>query len=624
MYKMCDKCGFFYDDVENSQCPQCGAGNDSGTSIGEQPVEINEDNSVKCPNCGYKLDEENCEFCPICLFPINQTETEQENIDEPHEILKNRVPNENEHICPNCGNIQSKSVHRCLKCSELIEDEKSEFVDSVDSIGNGIDENNDNDVNDIDDIDNEPELYTGNETISDVPQSYETLSNTSNDSQYSSDNSQSYKNLSNYKKVAVIVLVVILLLSLTSVAFISNRNKPIEIDLYNYISSDIYTDEDVTSEDYFDEYDPDDEVKSYYMNYSDGAGLRIYGYNEYASFGTRDMVNIIDWDSLQRDIDEQLSHKRKYEKRYLEFYDFFDVNSFDFSADYSENISNGDSICITVNTEESYTFNNVTINISSCSYTYDIEGLKTVEAFDPFDYVTFIQYNANEYASAGCRVNEDLNENIDSLDGFKVTYYNSTTIAIEEDDYIIAKIEFYFDDDTESYHNYKNGETVTMYCSCSNDDLTEDYDIYIGTYQKDYTFTDLGEYVTKSSTISNNELKKFTDYSKKLIKKQYSGYDCYSNFKLNSAYITDLKDRTEDTSYHNNLCLIYSYTYENSWNDEKETKYLYVMFNDLIISSLGKIEFTPEDYYDRINNDYDSVDEILSYCFGDSYNVVKI
>ena len=39
----------------------------------------------------------------------------------------------------------------------------------------------------------------------------------------------------------------------------------------------------------------------------------------------------------------------------------------------------------------------------------------------------------------------------------------------EKDDYIIAKIEFYFDDDTNSYHNYKNGETVTMYCSCSND-----------------------------------------------------------------------------------------------------------------------------------------------------------
>ena len=109
-----------------------------------------------------------------------------------------------------------------------------------------------------------------------------------------------------------------------------------------------------------------------------------------------------------------------------------------------------------------------------------------------------------------------------------------------------------------------------------------------------------------------------------MINEEYDSYDYYSNFKFNCAYITDLKDRTEDTSYHNNLCLIYSYTYEDSWNDEKETRYLYVMFSDLIISSSGEIKFTPEEYYDRINNDYDSVDEILSYCFGDSYNIVKI
>ena len=80
--------------------------------------------------------------------------------------------------------------------------------------------------------------------------------------------------------------------------------------------------------------------------------------------------------------------------------------------------------------------------------------------------------------------------------GFKVKYYSEDTIAIEKDDYIIAKIEFYFDDDTNSYHNYKNGETVTMYCSCSNYDLTDEYDIYIGVSQKEYTFSNLGEYVT--------------------------------------------------------------------------------------------------------------------------------
>ncbi|MGN1123302.1 MAG: hypothetical protein ACI4RR_03090, partial [Eubacterium sp.] len=243
---------------------------------------------------------------------------------------------------------------------------------------------------------------------------------------------------------------------------------------------------------------------------------------------------------------------------------------------------------------------------------------------DPFEYVKFIRYNANGYASAGCRVDENLNENIDGLDGFKVTYYNDETIAIEKDDYIIAKIEFYFDDSTESYHNYKNGETVTMYCSCSNFDLADEYNIYIGTYQKDYTFSNLGEYITKSTTISQDELSRFIDYSNGVISENYGDYDYYSNFKLNSAYIADLKDKTESSYFHNNLCLIYSYTYEDSWSDKKETEYLYVMYENLIISDSGEIEFTPEDYYDGINKGYDSASEILSYKFDSDYNTAKL
>ena len=610
MYKMCGKCGFFYDDVENPQCPQCGEASDVGTTSGNHPTDINEDYSTKCPNCGYKLDEEDYDYCPMCLFPINKTTAEEKAIDELHEKLKNRVPNENEHKCPYCRNVQSKDIHRCLKCSEIIDDENQEISEPF------------KDNNDNTDIELPP--YSEADDISSSKKEFTELSN-NNASTVNSNNDNHNSILNNYRKVAAIVLSVIFVLIIVVIAIVAKSNEPIKINLNDYISNNICTDQNIQTDiDYNDEYDQRSEAAIYYSNYTEGPGLRIYGYNQYASLETSDLKNIIDWDSLKRDIDEQLSHKRKYEKRYLNFYDFFDVDSFDFSVDNSDNISNGDSVCVTVNTKENYMFNNVTIELSDCSYTYEIDGLKTVKAFDPFDYVTFIHYSANGYASAGCRVNEDLNENIEGLDGFKVTYYSEDTIAIEKDDYIIAKIEFYFDDDTNSYHNYKNGETVTMYCSCSNDNLTDEYDIYIGVSQKEYTFSNLGEYVTKSSTISKEELSKFTDYAKSLINEEYDDYDYYSDFKLNSAYITDLKDRTEDTSYHNNLCLIYSYTYEDSWDDEKETRYLYVMFSDLIISSSGEIEFTPEDYYDRINNDYDSVDGILSYCFGDSYNVVKI
>ena len=321
-----------------------------------------------------------------------------------------------------------------------------------------------------------------------------------------SNNDNHNRILNDYRKVAAIVLSVIFVLLIVVIVIVAKSNEPIKINLNDYISNNICTDQNIQTDiDCDDEYDQRSEVAMYYSNYTEGPGLRIYGYNQYASLETSDLKNIIDWDSLKRDIDEQLSHKRKYEKRYLDFYDFFDVDSFDFSVDNSDNISNGDSVCVTVNTKESYMFNNVTIEFSGCSYTYEIDGLKTVKAFDPFDYVTFIHDNANGYASAGCRVNEDLNENIEELDGFKVTYYSEDTIAIEKDDYIIAKIKFYFDDDTNSYHNYKNGETVTMYCSCSNYNLTDEYDIYIGVSQKEYTFSNLGNVANESMITSANE-----------------------------------------------------------------------------------------------------------------------
>lgn len=67
--------------------------------------------------------------------------------------------------------------------------------------------------------------------------------------------------------------------------------------------------------------------------------------------------------------------------------------------------------------------------------------------------------------------------------------------------------------------------------------------------------------------------------------------------------------------------LIFPYT---SWNDETETRYLYVMFKNVIMSPEGTISFTPEDYYDSVNSSYESADEIISNKFDDHYNVTNI
>lgn len=629
MYKMCNKCGYFYDDADDSKCPQCGSENETATVLGEMPEEINSDKLTHCKNCGSAITDED-DFCPNCLFPIDGNEVDDAVIDKFKDSLQNREPNENEHKCKNCGNIQSKEIRRCLKCSEIINSEENDKTDDIvinEVLENDTESENINDLGNQNQINNIPGNEMNNDIIS--------TNGTDSDIQYSNTDSENASNLSNFKKTtAIVVGIILVLVVVVIIVLVAKSNEPIRINLSDYVSSSIYTDADFEAynnehsneyEDYgYEEYSEESELRSFYSNYDIGAGLPVYGYNEYATVDTYSLKNVIDWDALQNDIDEQLRHKKKYEKRYMTFFDFIDMNSFEFTADKTESICNGDSINVTINTNLSYTFNDVTIEISDLYYIYNIENLKTVQAFDPFDYVTFVQYNANGYASAGCRVKEDLNENIDGLEGFKVTYYNEETIAIEKDDYIIAKIDFYFNDDTESYHNYKNGETVTMYCSCSNYDLADEYNIYIGIYQKDYTFSDLGEYITKSTKISQDELNKFTSHASSIIGDNYGDYGYYSNFKFDSAYIADLKDKTESHSFHNNLCLIYSYSHEDSWSEEIETEYLYVIYENLIISDSGEIEFLPEDYYETINKGYDSVDEILSYKFDSDYNTAKV
>ena len=36
MYKMCENCGYFYDDSEHSQCPQCSSGNSEENAMQTQ------------------------------------------------------------------------------------------------------------------------------------------------------------------------------------------------------------------------------------------------------------------------------------------------------------------------------------------------------------------------------------------------------------------------------------------------------------------------------------------------------------------------------------------------------------------------------------------------------------
>lgn len=586
MFVMCNKCGYFYDDATSPQCPQCSAkeSNNSDLQQKEKPETKVTDNPLICPNCGGAVTADQ-EFCPTCFLRLKDFSQEKQEPAEEEEVIdsKSDIDNDDDH-----------DVEREDYSVDSENDSASEGPIADEGYGSG--------------------AYSETERAD----SYEK-------STFYTEENPLIANLKKYRKTALIVLgLIVLLVIIVSIIVSVASNKKIKIDLSQYISSTIHLESDDSNYNsgYSNSYGTSLNSASY-SNEDVGAGLLVYGYDQYAYINADEVQNIVDWDRLQRDINEQLENK-EFEGRSLSFYDFFDEYSFTFNADQYSNICNGDSIEITVSTLQDYTYGDTTIEISDCTVYYYIDSLEAVQAFDPFNYVTIQQNAANGFARARCLIDENLNTNIEGVDGFKITYYSSNTIAIEKDDYIIAKIRFYFDNDTSSRSDYKNGDTITMYCSSSNDDLADEYNLYIGVQQKEYTFNSLGDYITKSTPLSQEKINAFLTYSNAQIQENYSGYDYYTNFNFNSAYIIDLKDKTEQSDFHNDLLLVYSYVYEHSWSGEKETRYLGVTYRNLIMDASGNILSSPEEVYYNINNGFESIDEVLTYRYDEDYNIAAL
>lgn len=567
-------------------------------------------------------------------------------------------------ICKNCGQPIGEGDLFCGNCGAKVE---PDFINSKDEDKNDDAKQNSNaPANESEGID--PYSYVNNEnknteadkdipnqdfgngrkapTPTSTPTTKPTPKPTPKYDYKKENNASNVKTIRINKKAAIIVFVVLVVLIVGAVAgyFIWN-SIPVKINLSDYISSSVYNDAarkqyysengyensdyetgDYYDSDYSDEYIGEDSEDDSYMgdiynNFEIGPGLCVYGYNAYATVYEEELMNVVDWESLKNDVDEQLSKKKKIGGEHLTFNDIVDSDSFDFTVDKFENLKNDDIVTVSVNSFE-VDFSGIKVEFNGCDQKYTISDLQVVNAFDPFEYVDLVLYGANGYAYAKCIVNNELNQEIDGIKGFSVSYYDDSTIAVEKDGYIVSKINFSLSSDQQDYDYFKNGDVVTMYCSCS-DDLIDSYNIYIANYQKDFTVSGLGEYMTKSSKLSDSDLEKFKKDALNKINDYFNGYDDYSGFKFNSAYLTDLKDKSDEDYYHNSLCMIYSYTI-TYWDNETETRYLSVQYNNIVINKDGSTAFTPDDYYESVDNSYDSPEEFLTSSFSDSYNVTKV
>lgn len=101
--QFCSHCGNKIVRNDKLRCPKCGT--------------VISDDAIFCTNCGMKIEIPELKNEIVSENDIVKEETTMEYFEE---SMQNRVPNENECQCQNCGNIQSKTIKRCLKCSELI------------------------------------------------------------------------------------------------------------------------------------------------------------------------------------------------------------------------------------------------------------------------------------------------------------------------------------------------------------------------------------------------------------------------------------------------------------------------------------------------------------------------
>ena len=572
-----------------------------------------------CNKCGQEVSENDL-FCGNCGAKIERTEETVEKVNSYDDVEKNS----------NADNVVEKSTEEIFNPYNYNDDTASQNVnsDSQNEQANTATKTGENISENLDENNNVKDTYNVGGNI-----------NINQNSNVVSSKQANVKTFKINKKALIAVVAIVLVVVVGVSAFNIIWNKlPVEIDLSDYVVSEVINDkkrnefyeqygyeindDEYGYEDSDDEYSGENEIDSYFTNYGIGAGLNVYGYNEYATISEYELENIISWDSLKEDINEKLAKKKKVLGRHLTFSDFFTYDSLSFTADKYDKITNDDVINVEISSFEN-SFEGISLKIKGCTQSFTISDLVSVQAFDPFDYVSLVTYGANGYANASCRVDGELNEKIEGLDDFRVTYYDDKTIAIEKDGYVVAKIDFYFDEDTKYNDTIRNGDSVVMYCSTSGDDLTEQYSIYVARNYKEYTIDDLGEYITKSTTISQKDLEKFKSYSETVIDERFGDADNYSKFSFNSAYVVDLKDKTSGSSFRNDLCMIYSYKYK-SWNNKKETRYLYVIYSDLIVSSDGSIAFAPEDYYNSSDYSYGSVDEILSHKYDEDYNVSKL
>ena len=433
-------------------------------------------------------------------------------------------------------------------------------------------------------------------------------------------------NKSTLRKIIIFSLVgIVLIVGVTAGLFLYSDYKlksPIEIDLNDYMSEKYVTNQEIEQASEEGGYSEESETYTY-TNFPYGAALPVQGYNEYGYVDETTLSNVVDWERLYQDINESLSKKKGYENYSLS--DFMNDGEFTFRINKKDKIKNGDKIAVEASTtKKDFKIQDVTISFSPGLKTYTVDSLKTVNAFDPFDYVTLYSKGANHYGYVYLEIDDSLSKKIKGVDNMKVEKYSDNTISVFSGDVIVAKVTFYFSSESNT-ENLTNGDVVLVYCECEQQQsLIDDYSLYIAKNEMKYKIVNMGSYIDRNFDIPNSNLKVFRRDAYARILDDLGSSEYYSDVNFSSAYLADLKDSTDSYSETKNvLYLVYSYKYTDSWTNETTKKYCCVEYRNLIGKD-GKILNGVSDYYSNYYFGDSEAELVTNNSYSDTYNFRKI
>lgn len=293
------------------------------------------------------------------------------------------------------------------------------------------------------------------------------------------------------------------------------------------------------------------------INLNDYVTVSFEGYDSYGKASVD-----FDYDQYYDDLmNASSSFKRAYnnDNALSLFTDYYKMTeSFDYSLDKKEGLSNGDTVTLSFEYDDEAA-SNFKLKFVGKETEYTVEGLKEVKKIDPFEGVTvkFSGTSPNAYA-------EIEKNNSDSV--YSHIYY-----------------------DISKSSGIKIGDKITVTVSNNPEYFVEDYGCTFITTSKEYECQNVDQYVSKVADIQDQILDSMKKQTEDVINSYFASNNKYiglSDLKFEGTYFLNEKEANSwNWNGHNQIYIIYSGKV-NSNQEHKgfdtTTVYFPVKFIDII------------------------------------------